>query len=126
MKTIDQRDLAIEIEHLRTMSERLVWMNLQYLITHPDTIRCEHFVGRLKVADGDEWQDVQYCIESKSASPCDICAWKVAELRLAGDGLAHVHFSHRSDNGIIYVEVIDGEGHAIDPVRAIFGDPPHA
>jgi hypothetical protein len=52
------------------------------------------------------------------AAPYDLCAWKAAELRLAGDLAAHVHFLER--NGIIHVEVVAGNGCKIDAVAEIY------
>lgn len=125
MKAIPSDQIPGLLIHLHAHVDLLVAIDMDYLLTHPNTTRCAMFVGRLRPFsdDGeDDWQDIGHCIRTGLASPVDICAWKVAELRLSGDLAAHVHFLERS--GIIHVEVIDGSGKPIDPVRDIFGAPP--
>lgn len=108
------------LEHL---AEALVRIDLDYLRAHPATPALYRAgVRYLREPRGKErWLEVPI-VRARGGGDCeDLACWRIAELRLSGDGAARASWIvQRSASGVlVHVMVRHGNGDLEDPSRLL-------
>jgi hypothetical protein len=72
---------------LRLMMEALIAANIAYLRLHPDTPRLYESGVRYEEEPGtqDDWNDIPETLSLGVGDCEDLAAWRIAELRVAGE-----------------------------------------
>lgn len=113
---------AAKIAVLGAMLEALTLADLEYLRENPATpkIFSSGTVYKREAPGSDNWQDTERTLELRSGDCEDLCAWRTAELRAAGED-AHCDLLEFIDNGITFfhVRVRRGDGSIEDPSKIL-------
>lgn len=127
------------IEVLHLLMEALIAADLAWLLAHPGApslyearvmYEQEPAGGRPAWAQSmDDWRDIAECLELGCGQCPDLCAWRIAELRLRGESGARPHFKlwegPRVGGGtkaVYHVQVMRGDERIEDP-SALLGMP---
>lgn len=107
---------------LGAMLEALVLADLEYLRENPSTpqLLTSGVVYKREAPGSDNWQDTERTLELRSGDCEDLCAWRCAELRAAGED-AHCDLLEFVDGGITFfhVRVRRANGAIEDPSRIL-------
>lgn len=112
-----------KIAVLGAMLEALVIADAEYLRENPTTPRlyASGVVYKREAPGRDKWQDLAQTIEVRSGDCEDLCAWRVGELRAAGEAAARCDLIEFEEGGVTFfhVVVVRGDGSTEDPSRLL-------
>jgi hypothetical protein len=123
LRSFDSLDPPSREAVLRLMMEALVAANVAYLNEHPDTPRLYESGVRYEAEpdDEDDWNDIPATLALGVGDCEDLAAWRIAELRIAGEPRAssRVMVWQIGPRVTYHVAVRRGDGQVEDPSREL-------
>jgi len=115
--------VAVEVEAsgpaLTGLVEGLVRLNLAIMATHPlPPLYGSGVVYKREPAGSERWQSCDQVFKTRSGDCEDLCAWRVAELRRAGESEA-IAVVTKVGPRLWHVRVVRANGDIEDPSRIL-------
>ena len=123
LRSFDVLDVPSREAVLRLMMEALIAANVAYLRLHPETPRLYESGVRYEEEPGlqDDWNDIPETLSLGVGDCEDLAAWRIAELRVAGEQAAMPRVSVFTEGRRItyHIAVRRAAGPIEDPSREL-------